>query len=63
MSVAFVTVTEQSPAAVLLNTPEEIEQPVPVTEYETLPVPVPPLNESVIVAPYVPVVDVNVSEA
>ena len=47
----------------MLNTPEEIEQPVPVTEYETLPVPVPPLNESVIVAPYVPVVDVNVSEA
>jgi hypothetical protein len=41
--VAFVTVTEQSPAAVLLNTPEEIEQPVPETEYEMLPVPEPPL--------------------
>ena len=62
MSVAFVTVTEQSPAAVLLNTPVEIEQPVPETEYEMLPVPEPPLNASMIVAPYVPVVDVNVND-
>ena len=62
MSVAFVTVTEQSPAASLLNSPEVIEHPVPETEYEMLPVPEPPLNASVVVAPYVPVVDVNVND-
>ena len=62
MSVSFVTVTEQSPAASLLNSPEVIEQPVPETEYEMLPVPEPPLNASVMVAPYVPEVEVNVSE-
>ena len=61
VSVAFVTVTEQSPAASLLSTPEVIEQPVPDTAYEMAPVPEPPFWESVNDVPYVPETEVTVN--
>ena len=47
----MVAVTEQSPAAVFDNAPAVIEQPVPVTEYDTEPAVVPPLVVSVTAEP------------
>ena len=57
----MVAVTEQSPAASLVNTPFNCEQPTPVTTYVTEPAVVPPLVVNVSAEPYVPEVDVTVS--
>jgi hypothetical protein len=57
-----VAVTAQSPAAVFDNKPPDSEQPVPVTTKVTEPFVVPPLVVNVRAEPYVPDVDVTVSE-
>jgi hypothetical protein len=58
---AIVAVTEQSPAELFDNAPLAIEQPVPVTTYDTDPFVDPPLVANVSAEPYVPDVEVNVS--
>ena len=55
----MVAVTEQSPAELFDNEPLVIEQPVPVTEYDTEPAVVPPLAVNVSAEPYVPETEVN----